>query len=316
MEAYLPAANTVIDEAKLEAFRGQVVPDLGAIIGAPENGERRARAAFWEEARSMARYVSVEPRGLVFLLPTEIDAKLFVDGGKRSDLVVLERACAVLRDSGRLVGGETFVDTGAHVGTTTIPAVVHHGFGRAVAIEPDPDNLRLLRANVALNGLDERVIVIAAALSDKRQQQQPFVQGSRKGGVYRWMKGRLSDEPSSNAVVSVETITLDALAEAGSADAATAGVLWFDCAGCQERALRSASVFLERRVPLVLTLRPRQFREPTPLFAQLRATYEHVIDLRIPRLADPVSAWTPTFRPVDDLAALPEAKKLTDVLVF
>lgn len=129
------------------------------------------------------------------------------------------------------------------------------------------------------------------------------------------MKGRLSDEPSSNAVP-VETITLEALAEAGIADAATAGMLWFDCAGCEKHALRSASVFLERRVPLVFPLRPKEFRKPTPLFAQLRATYEHVIDLRSPRLADPVSAWTPTFRRVEDLATLPEAKRLTDVLVF
>jgi FkbM family methyltransferase len=264
----------------------------------------------------MTRYVSVEPRGLVFLLPTEIDAKLFVKGGKRPDLVVLERACATLRASGRLVGGETFVDVGAHIGTTTIPAVAHHGFGRAVAIEPDPDHLRLLRANIALNGLDERVTVIAAAVSDTRQRRRPFVQGSRKAGVYHWMKGRLREEPSSQPVVPVEAITLDALAEAGIADAATAGILWFDCAGCEEHALRSASVFLERSVPLVFPVRPKQFRKPTPLFAQLRARYEHVIDLRIPQLADPLSAWTPTFRPVEDLATLPEGKRLTDVLVF
>jgi FkbM family methyltransferase len=258
----------------------------------------------------------VEPQGLSFLLPTEIDAKLFVEGGTRPEFAVLERACAVLRNADRLVGGETFVDIGAHVGTTTIPALAHHGFGLGVAIEPDPDHLTLLRANVALNGLDERVTVIAAAMSDAAQQQQPFMQGSRKAGVYLWMKGRLGDEHPSKQVVPVETVTLDALDEAGVARAATAGLLWFDCAGCQEHALRSASVFLERRVPLVFPLRPKQFRKPTPLFAQLRAMYEHVIDLRTQRLADPVSAWTPTFRPVDDLATLPEGKRLTDVLVF
>jgi FkbM family methyltransferase len=280
-----------------------------------KNRERQARAAFWEAAGSMTRYVSVEPRGLVFLLPTEIDAKLFVKVGKRPEFVVLERACAVLRDSGRLVGGETFVDVGAHIGTTAIPAVAHEGFGRAVAIEADPDHLHLLRANVALNGLDEQVTVIPAAMSDAHRQRQPFVRGSRKAGVYLWMKGRLSDEPSSNAV-SVETITLDALAKAGIVDAAAAGLLWFDCAGCEEHAFRSASDFIERRVPMVFPVRPKQFRKPTALFAQLRATYEHVIDLRRPTLADPASAWTPRVRPVEDLATLPEGRRLTDVLVF
>jgi FkbM family methyltransferase len=221
-----------------------------------------------------------------------------------------------LRDSGRLVGGETFVDVGAHVGTTAIPAVAHQGFRRAVAIEPDPYHLPLLRANVSLNRLDERVTVIAAAVSETSRQRQSFAQGSRKADVYFWMKGRLTDERSSKPVVSVETITLDGLAEAGIVDPATAGMLWFDCAGCQEHALRAASVFLKLRIPLVFPLRPKQFRQPTPLLAQLRATYEHVIDLRSPRLVGPISAWTPTFRPVEDLAVLPEAKRLTDVLVF
>jgi FkbM family methyltransferase len=263
----------------------------------------------------MTRYVAVEPRGLVFLLPTEIDAKLFVIGGKRPDLVTLERACSVLRDADRLADGATFVDVGAHIGTTTISALAHHGFGRGVAIEPDPEHLPLLRANLALNQIDERVTVVAAAASDRPRQQRAFMQGSRKRGRYRWMKGRLAEEPSPDAVT-VETVTLDGLAEAGIADAAATGILWFDCAGCEGPALESAATFLERRVPIVFTLRPRQLTAATPLLRRLDDVYEHVVDLRSPRLSDPVSDWTPRLRPVGELVALPESKKLTDVLVF
>jgi FkbM family methyltransferase len=262
----------------------------------------------------MTRYVSVEPRGLVFLLPTEIDAKLFVKGGKRPELVVLERACAILRDFGRLVGRETFVDVGAHIGTTTIPAVAHHRFSRAVAIEPDPDHLPLLRANIALNKLDDRVTVVEAAIWDTCRLRQPFIQGSRRSGVSRWMMGRVSEEPPPDAIA-VETLSPDALVETGVLNAAATGLLWFDCSGCEEHGLRSASAFIEHRVPLVFTRRRHQLRK-TPLLELLRDTYEHVIDLRSPRLADPLSAWTPTFRPLDDLLTLPEAKKVTDVLVF
>jgi len=43
----------------------------------------------------MAPFVVMEHRDDVFVLPTAIDPKLFVKGG-RSDFVVLERACAVL----------------------------------------------------------------------------------------------------------------------------------------------------------------------------------------------------------------------------
>ena len=275
----------------------------------------QARAAFWQLAQSMTPYVAVEYRDDVFVLPTAIDGKVFVNAGRRSDLVVLERACAILRDARRLAGKETIVDVGAHIGTTTIPALTHHGFVRALAIEPDPAHLPLLRANIALNGLEEKVTVIAAGVSDTDREQQPFVQGSRKEGAYRWMKGRLAEEPSPDAV-SVETVALDGLAEAGIVDPTTTGLLWFDCGRCEEQALRSASLFLEHRVPLVFTLRQRQFTEPGPLLDRLRETYEHAVDLRSPSLADPVSEWAPTFRPIDDLATLPEGKKITDVLVF
>lgn len=262
----------------------------------------------------MTPYVAVQHGSDVFLLPTLIDPKLFVTA-QRSDFVVLERACATLRGAGRLAGGETFVDVGAHIGTTTISALTQHGFLRAVAIEPDPDHLPLLRANIVLNGLDERVTVIAAAMSDTLRQQQPFVQGRRKEGACKWMKGRLADKPSPTAVT-VETVALDGLAEAGIVDPATTGLLWFDCSTCEQAALRAASAFLDRRVPIVSTLRRNQFAGPSALLTQLEETYEHVVDLRSPNLVEPVSVWTPTFWPVGDLATLPERKKITDVLVF
>jgi FkbM family methyltransferase len=170
----------------------------------------------------MTPYVALQHLEEVFLLPTRIGSKVFATEG-RSEFVVLERACVILRGEGRFSGRDTIVDVGAHIGTTTIPALSRQGFVRAVAIEPDPAHLPLLRANVALNQLEERVTVVAATLSDASRLQQPFSQGSRKG----------------------------------------------------------------------------------------------VVDLRSPRLAEPISTWTPTVRPVDDLVRLlPEGKKLTDVLVF
>jgi hypothetical protein len=116
--------------------------------------------------------------------------------------------------------------------------------------------------------------------------------------------------------VTVETVALDGLAEAGIVDPATTGLLWFDCGRCEEVALQAASAFFEHRVPIVFTLRRRQFTDPSALLTRLRSTYEHVVDLRSPNLSDPVPAWEPTFRPVDHLVGLPADKKITDVLVF
>lgn len=59
-----------------------------------------------------------------------------------------------------------FVDVGANIGFYTLIAGSRAARGRVWSIEPDPTNARLLRANVALNGLEERVTVCRAAASD------------------------------------------------------------------------------------------------------------------------------------------------------
>jgi FkbM family methyltransferase len=261
----------------------------------------------------MTPYVALDHRGDVFLLPTSIGSKVFAIA-RRPEFVVLGRACVVLRTHG-MSGGETLIDVGAHIGTTTVPALSREGFGRAIAIEPDPAHLPLLRANIALNRLDDRVTVIPAAISETAGEYQPFSPGFRAAGD-RWMKGRLTNEPSA-ITVEVPTVTLDGLADDSVVDPSAAGLLWFDCAGSEEAALASASRFLERRIPVVLPLRHRHISEPNGLMDLLGRVYNRVVDLRSPRLSTPLADWSPLPRRLDDLAGLVPAKqKLTDALFF
>lgn len=55
------------------------------------------------------------------------------------------------------------LDIGAHVGGVAIALALDHPRLRVIAVEPVPDNARLLRANVALNDVAHRVRVIEAA---------------------------------------------------------------------------------------------------------------------------------------------------------
>jgi hypothetical protein len=60
--------------------------------------------------------------------------------------------------------GDVFVDVGAHVGYFSLLAASRVGEeGAVIAVEPEPRNLRLLRANLARNGASRaRVIPLAA----------------------------------------------------------------------------------------------------------------------------------------------------------
>lgn len=59
-----------------------------------------------------------------------------------------------------------FLDVGANIGFFTLAVAARAVRGRVWSVEPDPCNLRLLRASVALNGFEDRVAVHAAAASD------------------------------------------------------------------------------------------------------------------------------------------------------
>lgn len=65
--------------------------------------------------------------------------------------------------------GDLFLDIGANVGTFTVLAAGVRG-AAAYSFEPDPENLRRLRKNIAVNHLEERVQVYDCALGATRRE--------------------------------------------------------------------------------------------------------------------------------------------------
>jgi FkbM family methyltransferase len=279
------------------------VPDL--------RSERRRKREFLAQARELTSHVAADHQGLSFLVPTQSDGKLFLKG-TRWEFVVLDRAVGILRAAGKPVDGTTFVDVGAFVGTTTIPALALHGFGRAVSVEPDRDNLRLLRANLCLNGLDHRATVLAGAASASSGSSL-FLPGSRLGDLVRATKGRLTEHASVGAF-RVATVTLDDLADRGVVDPRRTGLLWLDCQKQELAALGSARRLIDAGVPVVFALRRQQFRESGRIVARLMKSYEHVVNLRLGG-KEPTSAWEAEPMPIEGLPQLAGRKGLTDVLL-
>ena len=68
--------------------------------------------------------------------------------------------------------GDVFVDVGANIGYFSVLAASVVGDDGAVfAFEPDPDNFRLLRRNVALNGQQASIVAVQAALAEHRKNE-------------------------------------------------------------------------------------------------------------------------------------------------
>ena len=214
-----------------------------------------------------------------------------------------ERAHALLRRPIR-----TLVDVGANVGSICIPAVARGAVERAVAIEPDPLNARLLAANTSINGVDSRVEVrdcAAGAGSDElltlELNEGNFADhriAPTGGGDRGWRR------------VQVRSHRLDDLA--GELDPAR-DLVWMDVQGYEATALQGAPRILESRVPLVLELWPQALAEQgglEPLLDAVRG-YAAWFDL---------SDQAPRPRGLEGLvplaASLLERRTHTDVLLI
>jgi FkbM family methyltransferase len=107
-------------------------------------------------------------------------AAVHVPGSRRIRLSVVAGNVRIHRLLDRFVRrGHTVVDVGANIGYNTLHAARLAGArGRVVAVEPTPDNLEVLRRNVAAAGLANAVVegVAAGRVAGTREF---FVRGAR-----------------------------------------------------------------------------------------------------------------------------------------
>lgn len=99
--------------------------------------------------------------------------------------------------------GDIVIDAGANIGMFSIMASILVGkTGKVIAIEPEPENLKILKRNVELNNINN-MIIINKALFSKSGERINFFQN----GVMS--KISLSDNNEPGNYIEVETITLD-----------------------------------------------------------------------------------------------------------
>ena len=126
----------------------------------------------------------------------------------------LDATIALARAHGRLPDGGVFVDVGANIGTMTIYALLSGTFERAIAVEPDPGNLDILRRNLEANGLTEKVTVIEAAASSA-PGEMTLHRDAKNLGAHSLEPGFIMT-PSESRHVRVDTLD-NLVAEAGLA---------------------------------------------------------------------------------------------------
>src|SRR5262249_16561788 len=144
--------------------------------------------------------------------------------------------------------------------------------------EPEVENYKLLRANVAINDLEAKVVTFNMAVSNRVGTAELKLR-PEFGAKHRLVEG---DEPGATTVT-VPLTTLDALAQEGAFQPERAGRVWLDVERQELEALQGATTLVERAVPIVIEFIPRALKREgklEPLAALLARHYTHVVDLR------------------------------------
>jgi FkbM family methyltransferase len=234
---------------------------------------------FFEEARGETPYLSVPIGDQIFFVRTDdggVGKGIFVKGWRR-DMTILDGVMARLVEYGITLPEEPiFVDVGANIGTTTVPALIRHRFATAVAVEPVPENVRVLRMNLVANSLDDRAQAIFAAASDVEGELTFDVSRKNSGGH------RMADA-GSEATVTVPAVTLDGLVDRRVIDVDRAGLVWIDAVGNEGRILLGASKLISAGIPVVVGVRrnlplPPEIRER--VLGLVSESYTDVVELR------------------------------------
>jgi FkbM family methyltransferase len=245
--------------------------------------------------RRLTPIVAVEGDGVRFLVSTRdvgVSFVTFASKGFEDDLLTQVLA----RLGWESLAGKTVLEIGANIGTETVTMLARRDAERVIAIEPDPENVRFLRANLVLNGLEDRADVHQMALSDVNGvltfELSPNSWGDHRVRVAEPTGPALGDE-ELRPTIDVRSSTLDSLHESGQLDAATIDLVWMDTQGHEAHVLAGAACLAG--VPIVCEYWPYGLRRAGGLerFGELTAAWTS-IDLheRGPYSADVFEAYT------------------------
>jgi FkbM family methyltransferase len=287
----------------------------------------RARAVRSATFRALGRLtptVAVDCGDVRYLVSTAdgwIGREVFVGRGYDDDVMARLVSLAEERVGRRpLLGGRIFVDVGANIGTTTVPALVRYGAAEAVAFEPVPETFSLLEANLALNGVGSRARAVRVAISDAPGSVTMEVSAASPGDS----RVRAGVPPAASGVdllgeghwptTVVRSARLDDMVAEMGIDLDRVGLVWIDTQGHEAQVLAGARSVLERGLPLVVEFWPYGLRRAggiQRLQEILAGAYGSFIDAR---------AGSPIARPTSTLSRLaeryPAPEDYTDLLVL
>jgi FkbM family methyltransferase len=226
---------------------------------------RVVRRLRYEYMRRFDNPATLTTRQGIFRVPIGVDDPisrlLLIEGEFELDLIT-EAMQVIRKRSGRPKGKGTVIDIGANNGVISIGMLVTGELDRAVAIEPEPTNFKRLQDNVALNRLDNEILLVNRALSNANSSL-PLELSESNYGDHRVRTSAPSGvardifKESQRSVITVDSNRLDEMmAELPQRFTEDCAVVWLDVQGHEGYVLDGARALLARDIPVVSEIWP------------------------------------------------------------
>ena len=164
----------------------------------------------------------------------------------------MNSALSVLRSLQAPLNG-CFFEIGANIGTETIGALALGPFGRAIVIEPEPRNVSLLRANLALRGLSDRTKIFQVGAAHKAGTANLTLSIDNRGDH------RISND-ASFVTTTIDLKTADEILEEAGERPEDVSLVWVDTQGYEGFVLAGAQKLMDAHVPFIIEFTPDSMR--------------------------------------------------------
>ena len=248
-----------------------------------------SRELFFRVAGKFTPELVAESDGMRFRVPTydrAVGLMSFASGPPEWDTIKLVLSTLEARGDWPGAGGGCFLDIGANIGTATVTAFRQAGFAGAICFEPLPENHRLLRENLAANGLADRVQTMNIALSDHDGEADFEVSSNNSGDgrvrLENASEGHDAFGEGARETLKVKLARLDSICDEGPIDLSEVSLAWIDAQGHEGQILTGAGQLLRSSIPLVTEVWPYGLNRSggREAFAKaIRDNYELMIDL-------------------------------------
>jgi FkbM family methyltransferase len=147
------------------------------------------------------------------------------------------------------------LDVGANIGTIGIFGVSQGYFEKCIAFEPEPNNFKLLKLNVFLNGLEEKFDLRNEALSNEQKGTLNFELSEDNYGDHRVHIQKTPGiyKEADRKIISVAVNTLDSVLVDNDIDEC---VLFMDTQGFEGHVLGGAKKLIQNGVPMLTEFWP------------------------------------------------------------